>query len=727
MPALPLPQALEFAMQAHRAGRLAEAEAIYRQILAVNPHHADALHLLGIIASQAGSQEIAADLIRRAIAVQPAVADYHSNLGNALKAQGRWEEAIAAHRRAVELRPDLAMIHNNLGNALLDGGRLDEAIAAYRRALQLQPDLALAHNNLGAALKQQGRYDEAIAAYRRTLELQPDLPEAHNNLGTALQSVRRLDEAIAAYRRALALQPEYAMAHNNLGNALFSLRQLDEAIAAYRRALELQPDFALAYNNLGTALKDRGRSDEAIAAYRRALDLQPDFAVAHSNLGNALKDQGQPDEALPCYRHALHLQPESIGIHSNFLTVLHYSPQTTLAGLFDAHCEYDRRHAAPLRAGWQPHRNAPDPDRRLRLGFISPHFASHPVGRFLIRPLEKLDPGQFQIICYSDTPDPDEMTARIRATAAVWHEVAAMSDEQLAGRIQDDGVDILFDLAGHTARGRLPVFARKPAPIQITWLDYVGTTGLSAIDYILADPRQIPSAAERFYREKVLRMPDDYICYDPPASAPPVGPLPALGNGHVTFGSFNILAKITPEVIGVWARILHRIPRARLILKNRGLEEPSTSSRFLGLFAEHGVAPDRVDLLGWSPPDEVLACYNRVDVALDTVPYNGGLTTCEAIWMGVPVVTCPGETFASRHGLTHLSAAGLTETIADNLDEYVELAAALANDLPHLGALRTGLRARVAASPLCDGQRFADHLATLLRDVWRRSCAGTTA
>jgi predicted O-linked N-acetylglucosamine transferase (SPINDLY family) len=295
-----------------------------------------------------------------------------------------------------------------------------------------------------------------------------------------------------------------------------------------------------------------------------------------------------------------------------------------------------------------------------------------------------------------------------------------MNDDTLARRIRDDRIDILFDLAGHTAGNRLLAFARKPAPIQITWLDYVGTTGLAAMDYIIADLRQIPPALESDFSEKVLRMPDDYICYDPPENAPDIVPPPALSVGFVTFGCFNILAKITPQMIGVWAQILQRVPGSRLMFKNLGLDEPATRERFEKLFTKAGIAPDRLEFLGWSPSAEVLACYQQVDIGLDTFPYNGGLTTCEAIWMGVPVVTCAGEIFASRHGLAHLTAAGLSETVAENLEQYVEMAVTLAGDLPRLRALRASMRERVAASPLCDDQRFAANFSTLMREIWRR-------
>ncbi len=325
-----------------------------------------------------------------------------------------------------------------------------------------------------------------------------------------------------------------------------------------------------------------------------------------------------------------------------------------------------------------------------------------------------------ETVCYSDRMVEDDLTRRFQAAAAQWRDVAGVSDQRLAEQIRADQIDILFDLAGHTAHNRLLVFARKPAPIQVTWAGYVGSTGLKAMDYLIADRYEIPPDAERHYRERLLRMPDGYVCYDPPVYAPQVARLPALDHGQVTFGCFNNPAKITPQAIEVWARILRQLPGARLVLKYKGWSDCGVARRFTEMFAAQAIDPGRLELLGSSPHVKLLAEYNRIDLALDPFPYNGGLTTCEALWMGVPVVTCPSETFASRHSLSHLSNVGLTETIARDLDEYVELAVSLAGDLPRLAGLRAGLRARMAASPLCDATRFAANLASRLQEVWEQ-------
>lgn len=746
-------EAMQVALRHHRAGRLDQAQEVCRRILAIEPTNSDALHLLGVIARQLGQHGVAVDYIGRAIALNPSVAAYHNSLAVADRALGELDRAVACYRRALELNPDLWQVENDLGNVLQAQGKFDEAVVCYRRALEIKPGFAEAYSNLGNVLQAQGKSDEAAVCCRRAIELKPDMAESHNNLGNALRGQGNLDQAMASYRRALELKADLPEIHNNLANVLRDLGKAAEALACCQQALRLAPDHAESHNNLGNALRDLGKLDEAMACYQRALELKPGLPEAHLNLASALQDQGRFDEAVACCRRALELKPDHAealtrlgnifweqgaledalaayqrafqrngSFHSNYLTCVQYRPGVTLAGLAAAHAEWDRRYGLPLRATHRQPANDADPDRRLRLGFVSGDFARHPVGDLIVRVLEELRAQDCETFCYSDRTRSDEMTARIASAAGTWRDVVGWSDKRVAERIRGDGVDILFDLAGHTTRNRLLVFARKPAPIQVTWIGYVGTTGLSAMDYVVADRWEVPQGAERYYCEKVLRLPDGYVCYEPPPYAPAVAPLPAQTQGHVTFGSFNNPVKITSAVIAVWAKILRRMPAARLTLKYGGLGHQSTRRRFEALLAAQGVKTSRIDIQGVTSHLELLAEYNRVDLALDPFPYSGGVTTCEALWMGVPVVTCPGETFAGRHALSHLSNVGLTETISGNLDEYVAMAVGLAEDLPRLAAIRGRLRPQMAASPLCDGKRFAVNLMVALRGVWRDWC-----
>jgi protein O-GlcNAc transferase len=746
-------EAFAIAIQHHQGGRLQAAEQIYRRILAAEPNHADAFHLLGVVASQVGKHDAAVEYIQRAIALHGQAASFHNNLGEAYRGLHRPAEAQACYRRALELKPVYAEAHSNLGNSLKDEGRLDEAIACYRRALSLRPDFAEAHNNLGAAFKDQGNLAEATACYRRALQCRPDFAQAHNNLGHALHDQQDREAAVACWRRALEFQPDFAEAHNNLGNALREEGRLSEAADCCRRAVELKPDLAEAHGNLGVALKDQGKLDEAvacwhtalrlkpdypealsnlgnvlreqgkledaIACYRRAAAIRPDYAEARSNLGNALKDQGKLEDAVACYRQALALKPDLAEARSNLLCALHYCPGETPASLAEAHIEFDRCHAAHL---WNESKEQGARSREagpLRIGFLSPDLGRHPVGYCLVRVLETFEPERDTIFCYSDRIAKDDLTRRVQSAAGNWRDVAGLNDERLAQQIRDDRIDILFDLAGHTARNRLLVFARKPAPVQITWLGYEGTTGLAAMDYLLTDRHVVPDECRQFHRENVLRLPDGYMCYDPPAAAPPVGPLPLLTRGYATFGSFNNLAKINPQVVAVWSEILRRDASARLVLKYGGLGDAAVKQRYLELFSARGISSERLDFRPPSSYQEYLAAYQQIDVALDPFPFSGSVTTCDALWMGVPVVTCPGETFASRHSLSHLANAGLPELIARDLDHYVELAVSLAGDPPRLAALRARMREQMSASPLCDGKRFANNLSSILREVWK--------
>jgi predicted O-linked N-acetylglucosamine transferase (SPINDLY family) len=716
-------EALGLAREHMKAHRLADVENVCRAILAAAPQNAEAHRLLGFVAYYTGKPADAEALVRHALSRAPEVAEYHENHSAILLTLRRLAESEAAARRALELRPDFGEAWMGLANALHEQGRMAEAAEAYQRSLALRPGNAEAENNLASALMNTGQVREAEAACRRALALQPGFVKAVFNLGITLQAQGRIEEAITVFRQALAIEPRLAGAEIYLGNLYQALGQREEAIAAYERALVIAPNTAEAANNLAGLLESLDRLEEAEAAARRALAIQPRLAEAACTLASTLHAQGRVEEALEQYHHAIAIKPNLISFaHSKALFCEQYNPGVTLAGLAQTHAEWERRHAAPLRGLWRPFANQPDPDRPLRLGFVSGDFGQHPVGIFLVRVLESLDRSACEALCYSDRLQADTLTGRIAAACGTWRETWVLSDEALAEQVRADRIDILFDLAGHTGQ-RLLVFARKPAPVQSTWIGYVGTTGLEAMDYLIADRYHVPPDSEPHYRERILRLPDGYVCFDPPADAPAVGPLPALERGHITFGCFNNSAKISPQVVALWSEILGRIPSARLMVKYRWLNDPRTQSRYLDLFAQQGIDAARLDFGRGVPHAELMAAYNQVDVALDPFPYSGGLTTCEALWMGVPVLTCPGATFASRHSLSHLANVGLEDLVARSHAEYVERAQEWAADLARLATLRQGLRARMAASPLCDGPRFAANLLAALRGIWREWCA----
>jgi predicted O-linked N-acetylglucosamine transferase (SPINDLY family) len=749
---------LDRALDHHQAGRLKEAEALYREVLAREPEHPDALHLLGVIAHQSGEQDKAVTLIEQAIGVRPEVPEYYNNLGETYRALQQLDAALAAFRQALTLRPGYAEAHNNLGLTLQTQGKLAEAEAAYREALAIAPDVEV-HCNLGNTLLMQGKPDKAIAAYQQAIALEPNVAEAHNNLGTALATQGKFNESVAALERAIALAPDYVDAYYNLGNTLHEAGKLAEAVVAYRRALERKPDYAEAYNNLGIALKDQGKVKEAIAAFEQAFALAPDYVDAYNNLGNSHQLQGRLTEAIAAYRKVLALAPDdadaysNLGIallaqgqladaiatfkkaqalapddadaHSNLLLALNYDPDTNPGTLFSEHQRWADRHARPLLGTAPTLTNDPDPERRLRIGYLSPDFRSHSLAFFIEPLLTTHDRGSFEILCYANVTQPDQITEHLQRLGHTWRDIVRLRDEDVAVQIRQDHVDILVDLTGHTANNRLQVFARKPAPVQVAYLGYPNTRGFTAMDYWLSDAHaDPPGQTERFYVEEIVRLPHGFNCYRPPADSPDVGDLPARATGHITFASFNNAAKVNARVIALWARILNALPEARLIMKARQLADSATKANFHRLFEQHGVTPERVEMISWVPSSTAhLALYNRIDIGLDCFPYNGHTTTCEALWMGVPVITLAGLTHAGRVGVSLLSQVGLGELIADTPEVYAELAVALARDLVRLETLRHSLRDRVTQSPLTDASTITRSFEAAYRQMWRRWCA----
>ena len=427
---------------------------------------------------------------------------------------------------------------------------------------------------------------------------------------------------------------------------------------------------------------------------------------------------------IPGYVH-VYIGEEAIatGVCSNLLVCMNYLPDADPAPLYTEHLSYAARYAAPLSDEIGVHQNTREPERRLRIGYVSADLRRHPTGYFLESVLAAHDPGQVEISCYSDTSTGDEITARLKASCSHWHDCAGLDDATLASRIRDDGIDILVDLSGHTAGNRLLVFARKPAPVQVAWLGYFNTTGLDSIDYGLWDSITVPAGSERWFSEKVVRLPHSRFCYTPPEYAPAVAPPPLLEKGYVTYGCFNNLAKLTPEVITLWAGLLQRVPGAHLILKWGSFKDTGVQRRYREMFQQHGIDPARIDLRGASPHGEMLAEYGDMDIALDPFPFSGGLTSCEALWMGVPVVTLAGELPVSRQTMGFLTLVGLSDLAATDLEQYLAIASELGRDTARLQNLRLSLRHTMQASPLCDAVTFTRNLEAAYRSMWRTWCA----
>ena len=615
----------DLAVHHHQAGRLPEAEALYRQLLAAEPNLPAGWHNLGLIAHQTG----------------------------------RPEEAVACFERALEIQPDLA-------------GALSAGLAAARFAL------AVKH-------QQSGRPQEAEALYQRILAVHPALPAGWHNLGLIAHQAGRPLEAVAHFERALALRPDDAETHRHLGNAFLSLERIVEAAACYRRVLEIRPDDAAAHFELGNALLlGYGHAEEAAAHYRRALAIKPDLARARHNLLFALHHDARHP---PGY---LLEQARTYG---------------EIAG-----------RAASLRfSSWLC---APRPER-LRVGLVSGDLRDEPVGYFLENLLRHVDPARLELAAYPTHRAEDALTARLRSHCAVWRPLHEHDDDAAARLIHADGVHVLFDLSGHTAGTRLPVFLRRPAPIQVSWLGYSATTGIAEMDYLLGDSHVVPAGEEAHFSETVWRLPDSYLCFTPPDATPEAGPPPVLSSGRITFGSRNNLAKMTDDVVALWARVLEAVPGSRLLLKAKQLGDAAVRDITRRRFAARAIASERLILEGHAPRASHLAAYHRIDIALDPFPYNGTTTSVEALWMGVPVIVRRGDRFISRVGESIVRSVGLTGWIAGDDDEYVAKAMAHAANPEALAGLRAGLRQRMLASPLLDAPRFARNFEAALWKMWR--------
>jgi predicted O-linked N-acetylglucosamine transferase (SPINDLY family) len=768
-------QAVAEGLNALQQGKLDEAAARFRQAIQMRPDFADAYANLGNALARQGKRDEAIASYQHALRLRPDLVEAHINLGIALRDQQKLQEAEASFRHAAQLRPELAEAHHSLGAALLDQGRLDEAIESFQRAVQLKPAYALAQGNLGLALCRRGRFqeavvnlqealrlkpdyaeiqtnlglaletlaqqayaagvaclklgkrEEAVAHFQRALQLQPDFVEAHARLGMAFRDQKKLAEAEACYRAALHLRPDLAEVHNHLGVMLLEQDRPAEAIASFQHALQLQPGSAQAHNNLGNALRRLGGFEEALTSYESALQAQPDLAEVHGNRASVFRDLGRLDEAISAYRTALQFKPDAVQLHSSLVFLLQYHPDYDAEAILAEARRWNQQHAEPLRKTFPAHTNVPDPERRLRIGYVSPNFRDQAETYFTVSLLAAHDHRSFEIFCYADVDRPDKFTRHLQSHADVWRNAAGLSDPGLADLVRRDQIDILVDLTMHMANNRLLVFARKPAPVQVCWLAYQGTTGLSTMDYRLSDRHCDPLGLhDRFYSEQTIHLPDSFGCYDPlcrpdlsGVEPPPVNSLPAWENGYVTFGSLNHFGKINAPLLKLWANVLQTVERSRLLLLAR---EGSHRQGVWEFFEREGIARERVTFVASRPRERYLELYHRMDLGLDTVPYNGQTTSLDSFWMGVPVVTLVGRTAVGRAGLSLLQTLGLPELIAQTPEQYVTLAARLAGDLPRLAELRGTLRQRLERSPLMDAPRFAAHVEQAYRQMWRRCC-----
>ncbi|MDQ2101731.1 O-linked N-acetylglucosamine transferase, SPINDLY family protein [Azospirillum isscasi] len=600
-------------------------------------------------------------------------------------------------------------------------GRLDAAEAGYRAVLRGDPGHAHAGNNLGILLRAAGRGSDAVACYRQAIGAAPEDVAIRSNLSCALSDLGRDEEAAAAVRLALSLNPAYADAWFNAGNLRNAAGDCAGAAMAYHRALRVNPGMGEALSNLGDVHKRLGESSRAIDCYRAAIAVRPDLPQPFVNLGEALKGQGRVEEAIQVLQDGLERHPGLSLLHSNLLFALHYTPWVPPEVIARAHAFWNERHARPLAPQAKRFANDRSPGRRLRVGYVSPDFRAHACAHFIEPLLRGHDRAAVEVIGYDMSRRHDAVTDRMKALADGWRPLAGLDDSAAAALIERDRIDVLVDLAGHTAGGRPLIFAHKPAPVQVAWLGYPDTTGMPAVDARLSDGvADPPGATDGWHAERLIRLPTGFLAYQPLPGIDALPVPPALADGFVTFGSFNNAAKVTPEVVRVWSAILKRVPSARLLLKSGAFADPPTRARYVRRFADHGIAPDRIDLRPHLPEvEDHLRAYDRIDIALDPFPYTGTTTTCEALWMGVPVITLAGRHHVSRVGASLLTRCGLPGLIATDEAGYVETAAALARDPARLAALRRGLRGMMERSPLLDHRGFAAAVEAAYRGLWR--------
>jgi len=669
------------ALAAWQRGDNASAEQACRATLLHDPANRPAARILGVIAYQSGRHPEALSLLRSACDG----AEDHTNIGAVLRALGELDEAEVEYRRAIALDPHSVAAHHNLGNLLYDQTQYADAATAYSAATALSPDHADAWTGLGRSLQQQGQLNEALEAFRRAAQCKPPNAEAHANLGTLLMALERNEEAQTVLRQAVILDPKHALAHGNLGALLARSGASMAAEQSCRSAIALAPGEHRWLTNLGVALLTQGRQEEAEACYRRALAQRPDYAMGHGNL----------------------------------LFSLNYRTDITAEAIFAEYRDWDRRHARQLASDAPPFELDRTPGRRLRVGYVSPDFRQHAVALFAEPLLAAHDHSNVELYCYANVAVPDVATARFRSLADHWRDTLALNDAQLAELIRTDRIDVLVDLAGHSANNRLLTFARRPAPVQVAYLLGHGyTTGLSAMDAFLADAILAPDGTDALFSERLIRLPRIPLAYAPPPDMPPVTPLPALANGFVTFGYFGRTERLNDKVIEAWARILQAVPQARLVLNNKPFLEAGFRDLMLTRFARHGIDPHRLDLVCTTPQQQTWGAYGGIDIALDPFPHNAGTTTIEALWQGVSVLSLAGRPTVGRFGASILHAIGLDDGVADHADSYVTRAVAAASDLSSLAQLRAGLRQRFAASPLHDAAGLARAFETAYRTLW---------
>ncbi len=708
----------------HQAGRLQQAEDCYRQALALDPGHPGALYFLANIAYADKRLALAEELVNNLLRDEPNDAEAWQLLSMIALQNDDLSRAEASVQRALAVQPSYAQAHYSYGDILSRKMDYDSALKHFEQVVAINPQFAEAYYAIGNILRLRNRVDEALSSFQKAIDSNPRIEFAYLNMGQLLGQQNKFAEAAELYKCALKHFPDSAKIYNDLGNVQVRLAQYDAAMTSMEAATRLDPTLLHPRINLGNLQLDLGKVEDGLATLRKADELDPQSARAKLDIAGGLVKAGRQADAVPWIQASLALDPDNVDTSNFLLCALQYLPEYPRQKTFEDHVAFGERFEAPYKSEWTQRPRTVRPDKRLRVAFVSGDLCGHPVGYFLESVLAELHrKNALDVYVYYTDSEEDALTRRLQASTDKWRVVDKLSDDDFAQQIRDDNIDILIDLSGHTAKNRLLVFARKAAAVQVTWLGYWDTTGLRAIDYLLCDPYSVLPGEEKYFVETPWRLPSTRLCFTPPNDKVPVAPLPARATGKVVFGCFNNLNKMTDRVIAVWARVLARVPSARLLLKWSTLSDAHVRDSVLRRFAQHGISAERILMEGPSPRAEYLAAYGRVDIALDPFPFSGGTTSFEGVWMGVPMVTLKGDRIIARQGECILNNIGLADWIAQTEDDYVELAVQKAQHIDALAELRAQLRGRIEASPLCDAPLFAAHLESAFTEMWARYCA----
>lgn len=685
----------------------------------------DAMHAIARRALEMGETAAAITRLEKATAIRPGDASLWCTLGAAYRHSDDFSAARHAYERALAIKPEYPQVLSNLGEWCIAKGKAEEALEWFDKALVCAPDFFEARLNKVAALFELGRYEDARDAAERLVAYQPDRHEPYLNLGNVLVHTGKAKQGIKQYKKALELRPGYPEAHFNLATLLGSRNDLGKSIEYLERQIKERGETVQNLGMLAAAHQAAGNLTKAEELCQRIFEKQPDNFTALVTLGSCLSTGGDSAAALSLYERIVELDGGQAAMISNILFESNYQSQSGREAVFNRHRQWADNLETPLLTAADFSTRDRDSGRKLRIGYVSGDFVTHPVG-FLLRDILRYhDKSRFEVHCFSMVIRAEEVLPELREAAEKWEDIFFLSDEEVVDMIRKADIDILVDLSGHTAFNRLLIFARRPAPVQIEWIGYFHSTGMKSIDYFITDPHTTPPGGGQFFSEIPVYMPHTRFCYGPPPYTPEVVPPPVEKSGTVTFGSFNRLAKMTDEVVAAWARILRAVPASRLVLKSGALADKTVRERLTGRFTKLDIPADRLDMRDSSPHIEMLAQYGDIDIALDTFPFNGGMTTLEALWMGVPVVTIAGDTVVSRQTISALANIGLADQLTSpDVESYIQVAVGLAADRARLVRLRQAMRPLMAASPLCQPEQFTRDLEQLYLRMWEAWCRG---